>query len=561
MHRQFARAKKKKELDAKGDYKLLPQNDGEDDDDDGEDQPEEEQGSCSRLRKRLPDTEGDRFAMVVGVVIMLNAVVLGLETDLGQEHFIICEHMFGVFFTTEMCMRISQLGLRGYLDNKSNWFDALLVCTGDFDLWVSPFLKSANPSAKGSGNSSAKFMKLLRMFRVMRIVRLFKMFHELQIIMEAFIKALHTVMWVGLLTVILNYICAVFLTQTIGHNAEMWEEHEQDIKQWFGSIGNSMRTLFIIITLAEWDQIALVVSKHVNGFAVFVLAIAYITLTAFTMVSLITGIISEELVGAQRDDEVHKLEQIEKGKAELASNVKALLENFDDDKSGALSEDEVKRALSNSELKLMERLQALDITMEMDDFLHLIKRLRDACGTDEIPIDNIAQALKHLSGTASSSSIWDLKMLLLQLQNDNSASNSDMTQIGETLSSLTADFQTSTSEMSDKVSRLITNIDKIEARFRGENSEICSRLDQLMNRLDRLEATVQGEKGRCDQELLERLSKLEEIMHVFCGHLLTGGLAAVCAGNGPGAGAIADASVIDDVSQNLESNALPAVKA
>merc|ERR1719171_3007154 len=118
-----------------------------------------------------------------------------------------------------------------------------------------------------------------------------------------------------------------------------------------------------------------------------------------------------------------------------------------------------------------------------------------------------------------------------------------MTKIGEKLSSLTADFQTSTSEMSDKVSRLITNIDKIEERFRGENSEICSRLDQLMNRLDRLEATVQSEKGRCDQELLERLSKLEEIMHVFCGHLLNGGLAAFCAGNGPGAGAIADASV------------------
>merc|ERR1712226_1478402 len=107
----------------------------------------------------------------------------------------------------------------------------------------------------------------------MRIVRLFKMFHELQIIMEAFIKALHTVMWVGLLTVILNYICAVFLTQTIGHNAEIWGEHEDDILEWFGGIGNSMRTLFIIITLAEWDTIALVVSKEVNGCIVFTGAI------------------------------------------------------------------------------------------------------------------------------------------------------------------------------------------------------------------------------------------------------------------------------------------------
>merc|ERR1712050_479035 len=116
-----------------------------------------------------------------------------------------------------------------------------------------------------------------------------------------------------------------------------------------------MRTLFIIITLAEWDDIALVVSKHVNGFVVFVLAIAYITLTAFTMVSLITGIISEELVGAQREDEVHKLAQIEKGKAEFVLNVKALLQTFDLDGSGTLSELEVQAALVNPEIKILQK--------------------------------------------------------------------------------------------------------------------------------------------------------------------------------------------------------------
>merc|ERR1719247_1826306 len=130
------------------------------------------------------------------------------------------------------------------------------------------------------------------------------------------------------------------------------------IYMWFGNIGHSMRTLFIIITLAEWDQIALVVSKRVNGFLVFTAAIAYITLTAFTMVSLITGIISEELVGAQRDDEVHKLEQIERGKIELVANVKQLLSSFDDDQSGTLSTSEIHAALESPDLRFMEKLQA-----------------------------------------------------------------------------------------------------------------------------------------------------------------------------------------------------------
>merc|ERR1719478_532524 len=114
----------------------------------------------------------------------------------------IFEHFFGVFFTCEMCMRMTQLGPVGYILKGSNSFDCLLVCTGDFDLWISPFLAGGH-KARGS---TARMMKLLRMFRVCRIIRLFKMFRELQIILEAFVKALNTVMWVGLLTIILNYI-------------------------------------------------------------------------------------------------------------------------------------------------------------------------------------------------------------------------------------------------------------------------------------------------------------------------------------------------------------------
>jgi hypothetical protein len=353
------------------------------------------------------------------------------------------------------------------------------------------------------------------------------MFHELQIIMDAFLKALHTVMWVGLLTIILNYICAVFLTQTIGHNADMWgDEHREDIEQWFGSIGNSMRTLFIIITLAEWDQIALIVSKHVNGFLVFTLAIAYITLTAFTMVSLITGIISEELVGAQREDEVHKLEQIEKGKTELAENVKNLLVNFDEDATGTLSVAEVKDGLNNPNLKLIDRLQALDITLEMEDFLSLISRLQDACGSEEIPIDDIAQALKHLSGTASSSSIWDLKMLLLQIQKDNAVASKAIDTVGDDLSKLSGDFQNSSSSSQDTVDQVLGRLSTIEATCQSENVRLDNKLNTLVDGLGRLEGKLQSQKSRMDDRVVDRLVKLEEIMHVLCSHMVNGTAAA-----------------------------------
>eukprot|EP00930_Biecheleria_cincta_P032477 TRINITY_DN2253_c0_g1_i1.p1 TRINITY_DN2253_c0_g1~~TRINITY_DN2253_c0_g1_i1.p1 ORF type:complete len:696 (-),score=127.92 TRINITY_DN2253_c0_g1_i1:24-2111(-) len=365
----------------------------------------------------FPDVESNNFSIVIGCVIVVNAIVLGLETDLGAKHFVVFEHVFNTFFTYEMILRLSQNGITGYFMKFSNTFDCLLVCTGDFDLWISPLLMSQQGGETPSDNKgSAKLLKLLRMFRVMRIVRLFKMFRQLQIILEAFMKALSTVMWVGLLTIILNYVCAVFLTQTIGQNAAMWEDKEHKIQLWFGTIGRSIRTLFIVITLAEWDEIALTVADQVNGMIVFTLAMAYITITAFTMVSLITGIISEELVRAQNDERERKAMLIDRGRCKLADDVEETLKVFDDDNSGTLSPDEVLNALHSPELKLTEKLALLQIELTEQDLQAIIEKLKCAIGSPEVCIGDLADALKQSAGVASAAKLWDLKMIILQMR-------------------------------------------------------------------------------------------------------------------------------------------------
>jgi len=58
------------------------------------------------------------------------------------------------------------------------------------------------------------------------------------------------------------------------------------------------------------------------------------------MVNLITGIICEELIGAQKDDVDNKILMIEEGKIALAEHVQALLEDVDEDKNGTLEWEE-----------------------------------------------------------------------------------------------------------------------------------------------------------------------------------------------------------------------------
>merc|ERR1712230_339249 len=98
-----------------------------------------------------------------------------------------------------------------------------------------------------------------------------------------------------------------------------------------------MRTFFIVITLAEWDVIALALSNQYNSFLVFAFFATYITVTAFTMVSLITGIISEALISAQLKDEIYRMQALEDEKRDSRERICLLLEELDVDGSGTLS--------------------------------------------------------------------------------------------------------------------------------------------------------------------------------------------------------------------------------
>jgi len=311
-----------------------------------------------------------------------------------------------------MFIRIRQGGVSAYLESLSNIFDGSLVIIGILSLYVFPLVLP-------SSGHGPHLLKLLRMFRIMRLVRLFRIFYELQIIMQAFIRALQDVAWVGLLTFILNYICAVFLTQTIGHSSHKWGDDAHLVHSWFGCVGYSMRTLFILITLSDWDDIPLTLSKQINGFIVFSAAIAYICATSYAMVSLITGMISESLISAQREDEFHRLQEIEDGKKGFAESIRRLLADIDSDNSGTVTKKEIRAVLKQPENNLLSQLSALDIDVDIEDLLGMIDKLSaEGDPNGEVPINLVANAMCHLSGIAKASSVWDLSLLVTNMRSE-----------------------------------------------------------------------------------------------------------------------------------------------
>lgn len=379
------------------------------------------------------DVESDNFNLVIGLVIISNAALIGMETDFGRDNLLaqVLESVFNTVFLLEFLMRLRQLG-RNYFKEPWNLFDLSLVIIGSTDLWILPlfvFLTGSAPpevgNSKDGGNdalsaagegvvgynlSAMRLLRILRLMRVLRVIRLFRMFQQLHQIMKAFSKAAQIVALISVIVGILDYVLAIFLTQTIGQNASSWGKREATVSELFGSIPASMRTLILIMTLSDWDNVAAVLVEVVPAPVVFLCFLAYIMVTSYTMTSLITGIITESLITSQADYHMRKLRVMDKKRKALAAELLIFLnEVLEDslDEEGTVPAEDLKPCVRGDQ-ELLKGLAQIDVSVSENGILSLIDKMsRD--GQDRIAVMHFVDKLTNLTGPASASAIADLK--------------------------------------------------------------------------------------------------------------------------------------------------------
>lgn len=208
--------------------------------------------------------ESARVQGVIIAVILINAIILGLETEIGPDDpggvllkrlDWICLVMFFVEIVAKL------LAYRwAFWRNGWNVFDFLVV---------------AIALAPGAGPWS-----VLRSLRVLRVLRLLTIVPQLRRVVAAFLHAIPGLTGVILLMGIFFYTMAVLATNLFG------DTHPQ----WFGSIGASLYSLFQIMTLESWSMgiVRPVMEIHPWAWAFFV---PFIVIATFTILNLFIGII------------------------------------------------------------------------------------------------------------------------------------------------------------------------------------------------------------------------------------------------------------------------------
>lgn len=208
--------------------------------------------------------ESTRVQSVIVSLILLNAVVLGLETDAS----LLARFGFWLELVDGLCLFafVVELGMKLavyrslFWRSGWNWFDAFVVGVA---------------LVPGAGAWA-----VLRSLRVLRVMRLLTVMPQLRKVVAAFLHAIPGLSGVMAVMAVFIYTAGVLATMLFGGTHP----------QWFGSLGKSLYSLFQIMTLESWSMgiVRPVMEQHPQAWAFFV---PFIILATFTILNLFIGII------------------------------------------------------------------------------------------------------------------------------------------------------------------------------------------------------------------------------------------------------------------------------
>tara|TARA_R110002012_G_scaffold257451_2_gene437703 strand:+ start:4019 stop:4855 length:837 start_codon:yes stop_codon:yes gene_type:complete len=210
--------------------------------------------------------------LVTGL-ILINAVILGLETSSTAMqqwgHWLrTLDQLILACFVIEIALRFTAHGWR-LLHDPWGLFDTLVIAIA--------LIPASGPLA------------VLRALRVLRVLRLISLVPSMKMVVQSLLASLPGMGSIVALLGLVFYVAAVIATQLFG----------EQFPQWFGTLGDSLYTLFQVMTLESWSMgiVRPVMEEFPYAWLYF---IPFILIATFMMLNLFIAVIVDAIQN-QRD--------------------------------------------------------------------------------------------------------------------------------------------------------------------------------------------------------------------------------------------------------------------
>lgn len=237
-------------------------------------------------------------------IVALNAVAIGWEIDnpdsMTVGYFALLNVTFLIAFVSEIVLKLTALGWRRYIKDYWHIFDVVVTTLAIVQVCSTYIMLAAYFHRHMKEYVAADCLQILRLCRLLRFA---KVFPELGRLIKSFLMSLKALSWIFVLLTLWFYLSGCFATVFLGRRELLpSEDHDEirDLRTKFATIPLSMFALFEIMTLEGWvDYVRPLL--HSRPHLVFFF-LAFIFITAFFMLNLITAVIVDRTKAAQDEE-------------------------------------------------------------------------------------------------------------------------------------------------------------------------------------------------------------------------------------------------------------------
>lgn len=222
-------------------------------------------------------------------LIIFNSITIGMETSHAIMHsfgktLLLIDKIILTIFVIEILLKLYAYRF-GFFRSGWNVFDFSIV---------------AIALLPASG-----VLAILRSLRIFRSLRLIKNLPRLRFIVESLLLSLPSIGWIFILLTLVFYVFSVVGTKLFGNSHP----------EWFGTLWASMFSLFQIMTLEGWADIARTISEQYPlsniYFISFILIASYTTLNIFIAIVVNTMSEIQQKITKQQSVEIENIIQDE----------------------------------------------------------------------------------------------------------------------------------------------------------------------------------------------------------------------------------------------------------
>eukprot|EP00928_Gymnodinium_smaydae_P037450 TRINITY_DN25994_c0_g1_i1.p1 TRINITY_DN25994_c0_g1~~TRINITY_DN25994_c0_g1_i1.p1 ORF type:complete len:561 (+),score=64.61 TRINITY_DN25994_c0_g1_i1:51-1685(+) len=371
-----------------------------------------------------------QFLAFFGALIFFDALLIAVQVDLtaaqsdlaSAPYFAYVQYAFVALFAGELFIHMVAEGLSFFYSSYWNYLDLLLVATSLIEIIFALVSGGDTDSSVASTSSQVenarvfRFLRLARLAQVARVTRMLYYLRPLRTLVFSIALTVRSLLWALVLIAVILFFFGCVFTESVSlyfkslGEAEPISQHADVLKRCFGSLLQSMRTLFACaLGGISWLEIADALEKS-NWFMRIIFE-TYICFFCLAVLNVLTGTFCQSAIESAMLDKDMLVERLRQNKGFYIDALTKQFSIMDEDQDGAVNILEFEKHFDKGVVKDVYQALGLDSR----DAWSLFSAL-DGDGDHVLDAHEFLEGCIRLRGHASSIEMENLRKELHKLK-------------------------------------------------------------------------------------------------------------------------------------------------